>query len=468
MAVGSLSYLPFASRVAWASSLTAAIIGLLLIIWASLAIAGKVTIEISPRHFRWHFAVLASLVSWILIQSLLPVPPNWAHPSWIDAREILALEFDGRISATPGSGLTLLVLLLSYVGVFWLTLQLTRRPARAFVCMMVISGTGGVIALVGLISHLGGWTLLPWMPEQAPVVRGTFINRNHFATLCGLTLVVSVGLFLDLYARERHRSIKPLRASGYLVRSILGGGWFHLTVILMASMALIMSGSRAGVAASGVGLLTLICAIYLPVGQSATRIPTPVWWIAIIVIVTFVINGDHLLFRFQDQPISESARFLAFGDAFLGILDYPLTGVGYGAFEQAFQVYRGEDLEKLYYYLENTYLEMIFELGIPAGLLWFAMLGAICYRCLRGVLVRARNRVYPAIALSSAALAGFHAMFDYSFQVPAIALSFAMILGVGVAQSWPTEPRPDVMQGRSRRTLGPKPSGSPSALDIDD
>ena len=119
------------------------------------------------------------------------------------------------------------------------------------------------------------------------------------------------------------------------------------------------------------------------------------------------------------------------------------TGIGYGAFEQAFQPYRGEDVPHLRFLLENTYLETVFELGVPAALLWFGMLGALLIQCLRGVMQRVRDRVYPTIAVASAAVAGFHSMFDMSLQIPAVAMTFSAILGVGVAQSWPSGRQPE-------------------------
>jgi hypothetical protein len=41
-----------------------------------------------------------------------------------------------------------------------------------------------------------------------------------------------------------------------------------------------------------------------------------------------------------------------------------------------------------------------------------------------------------SISLACFLLAAFHALFDFSLQMPALAGVFAWLLGLGVAQSW--------------------------------
>jgi hypothetical protein len=42
------------------------------------------------------------------------------------------------------------------------------------------------------------------------------------------------------------------------------------------------------------------------------------------------------------------------------------------------------------------------------------------------------------LTVAATALVGFHSIFDFSLQIPAIALTYAVILGLGVAQAAPT------------------------------
>jgi hypothetical protein len=76
--------------------------------------------------------------------------------------------------------------------------------------------------------------------------------------------------------------------------------------------------------------------------------------------------------------------------------------------------------------------------GLPAALLWWSSLLWLMGICARGILTRRRNRLYPLVAMGAGILVGIHANFDFSLQMPAVALTFAAILGVGVAQAFPT------------------------------
>jgi hypothetical protein len=58
-----------------------------------------------------------------------------------------------------------------------------------------------------------------------------------------------------------------------------------------------------------------------------------------------------------------------------------------------------------------------------------------------GVFQRRRDGIYPAIAVAATVLVGVHAVVDFSLQIPAVAVTYAAILGMGVAQSFSTTTR---------------------------
>jgi hypothetical protein len=73
---------------------------------------------------------------------------------------------------------------------------------------------------------------------------------------------------------------------------------------------------------------------------------------------------------------------------------------------------------------------MVMELGWPAAAALFAGLGLLALRCLHG-----RSAVYPAVLASCSVLVGVHALVDFSLEMPAIAATYALLLGVGCAQA---------------------------------
>ena len=113
---------------------------------------------------------------------------------------------------------------------------------------------------------------------------------------------------------------------------------------------------------------------------------------------------------------------------------------GLGTFASAYRVYRsgriGPNVERAH----NDYLEMTLELGIPAAACFFAALGTLVLVCAFGVFTRRRDAELPAAGAASCTLVGAHAFVDFSLQIPAVAATFALVLGVATAQSWRTDP----------------------------
>ena len=119
-----------------------------------------------------------------------------------------------------------------------------------------------------------------------------------------------------------------------------------------------------------------------------------------------------------------------------GIVDNPLLGFGYGAFEDAFKLYREERITKLANYAHNTFLENMFELGVPAALCLFGALLGVVLTCLRGIANRRRDWAFPAAGVAASVLAATHAMLDFGLQIPATAMLYALVMGVACAQSY--------------------------------
>jgi hypothetical protein len=55
-----------------------------------------------------------------------------------------------------------------------------------------------------------------------------------------------------------------------------------------------------------------------------------------------------------------------------------------------------------------------------------------------GFFARRRDSHYAAIAAAACVLIGLHSLVDFSLQIQANALAFALLLGLGLAQSWST------------------------------
>ena len=93
--------------------------------------------------------------------------------------------------------------------------------------------------------------------------------------------------------------------------------------------------------------------------------------------VIFYISGKILVDRFDYWMDACAYRGRVFELTWNAIRDNPWLGYGYGSYQEAFPLYKTMDIAGstshplLWDYAHNTYLETIFELGLPAAILLF-------------------------------------------------------------------------------------------------
>ena len=120
------------------------------------------------------------------------------------------------------------------------------------------------------------------------------------------------------------------------------------------------------------------------------------------------------------------------------IADAPWFGLGLGTFQDAYPLYASQVLPFVMDKAHCDYLEFAAGIGLPAAIAWWIAIAWLTLLCLRGVRVRRRNRLYPLVAVAASVLVAVHSSVDFSLQLPAVALLYATILGLGVAQALPT------------------------------
>ena len=161
--------------------------------------------------------------------------------------------------------------------------------------------------------------------------------------------------------------------------------------------------------------------------------------IVFVVFLLFVMIGGHtLVSRFNVENVGQDTaiRMAAYSLTLDAISDNPWFGFGLGTFDTAFRIYRDSSLPVWFHHAHNDYLEMMMDLGIPAALILFAVIGVLISVCVKGVWKRKRDSVYPAVGVAASVLIAVHSLFDFSMHIPAIAALYVALLGLGVGQSW--------------------------------
>ncbi len=365
-------------------------------------------------------------------------PFAWHHPLWMQSAELVGVEQRGSISLAPEDGKTALMRLLCYAVVFFLAFQLGRERSRAHAIFNWLVLAGLAYGIFGLISFWSGYEpeLLFHGRDMPDHVRSTFVNRNHFATWQGLTILCAITMFYLKMSRPAVRPYDvPLDHESRAEQLVLNA-WLPLTGLLLMVTALILTHSRGGFIAAFAGIIVLLAFLN---GRSSGKGPkSRLTVIAALGVagIAFFLTSDVLLERFERKVISGEDRLVVFTQVGKGIGDNPMLGFGYGTFSDSFRLY--DQIEEPLHFTRahNTWLENVFELGFPAALALFLAIGGLALTCWHGVRRRRRDWVFPATGVAATVLVGTHALVDFSLQIPAVAIIYACIMGVAAAQSY--------------------------------
>lgn len=282
----------------------------------------------------------------------------------------------------------------------------------------VILAIGSLESVVTLLQATGA---LPITAKDPPYPAGTYVNHNHLAGF--LEVALPIALVLALVPSRRRSPVGPPTGAAVLMGA-----------------ALVLSQSRGGWLAAGVGLAVLL---YLLRHQlKSKRLLASVLGLVVVggAFVTLT-GGEALRTRaatLEREALIEGEQLrVGFWRASLAMVwEHPIRGVGLGAFGVHYPRHRPEGGVLSPRYSHNDYLQTAAEGGLPALLLLLLGLGAVAWPLYKGVLdgPSAHSRALAAAGLASLASYAAHGLVDFNMQIPANLLALAVLLGVGIGE----------------------------------
>jgi len=455
----ALAPLPFGGNQPWAWSAIALALGAVAVVWGVVAAFDRSLVTLSGRRTLPFAAAFLALALWFALQASGLLPDALQHPAWREMGGVLGVEPRRSLALVPDRAWTALMRLLSYAAAFWLALHLLRRRGLGdrFLWVLVVAGLG--YAVYGLAVHLGGLREILWIDKYSywESLTSVFINRNSYAAYAGVGLVVTVGLLLDSLRRiELPAHLGRRGRLVYFLDHLSFGVWFLAASFLVLLAALLLTGSRGGLLASLIGLVAV--ALTVGGGGGSRRLVLAV--VLLLGLGGFVAMQSGALLQQRlgsvDQELEgeSGGRLQLFRLALEGIAERPLAGSGLGSFPARFLELRDEDsgLEPLNQVrVHNSYLEIALEAGVPAALLLYAILGAILVLQWRSLSRAGVERRFPAIAAAATLLLAVHSLVDFPVQMPGIAVTYAALAGLGLAQSFPHSRPPQSREAAAER-----------------
>lgn len=438
--------LPRASNQEWGAALLAALIAALLLAALPLVGSGESRRGSPPfedeRPIPLGVLISGLLIALVAVYSWLQIdvrtPAEWHHPIWSMLEES-GIAAESRISLSAVASEDALVRLLAPVAMFALCFALARsqRRARHLLHGFVVIATA--IAAGGLIGKIIGIEFLT-SRAYADSVTSTFINRNHFATYVNLGVLVTLALMIEPLFQNRGGeggSLLIRLARGISV--IFEQRRFLAIALVILVLASVSSLSRGGLL-SAVVAVSFLLFVGLISTRTDRRLVVLVLAGSLVVLGLIVwLAGEPLLARFEDlqseEDIASGGRLSGWQVTLEAIAERPWLGYGHGAYQEMFLLRRDERFGGVFDHAHNDYLEILAELGLIAGAALLLALALLFATCLRGALSRRRGKLYPLTGAAACVLIAVHALVDFSMAIPAVAVSFAALLGIACAQA---------------------------------
>ena len=365
-------------------------------VWLQLApLPLEVLSRVSPEAARWHEIA--------------------AHPAVLDAAP-LTLDRHGTLQAALKST--------AYVVFFALSLLLLSQRERITAAAFTLVISGFAQAMFGGLSALAD--------SFGESAHGSFVNRNHYAAYLVMCLSVGIGVLIANLTGAVSRTWKQFFRN--VIALILSPRMLLRLALVVMVIALVLTRSRMGNSSFFVSLLAA-GAIGLAFSKRATR--SMVVLIASLVVVDIFIVGtyfgmERVLERIEQTRLETEDRGDIASYALNLWRDYPVFGSGLGSFHAVIPRYWGEIPGAPYTHAHNDYLQFACEVGAVGVVLLGAMLLMSFLVALRAQHVRT-DPLMRGISFGS--MMGIialmiHSAVDFSLQIPAIALTFMLILAL--------------------------------------
>lgn len=367
------------------------------------------------------FAFAAALIALPLLQAWLPgaLAGGEGRAALAADLEQFGVAAPAHWSLAPAASRAAAFQLLPALALFALVVSLPRAAQRRLAQLIVVLAMASLLLGVAQLGAPQESPLNPY-PQWAPAMNGLFANQNHQATL----LVVAATL-----ACARLTVVAGAWPPGRPHRVVHGVG--AALVMLLAAVALPLTGSRAGVV-----LIILACALVViahwPAWRGGARSH-----LALVACLAVAALALFLSLRWmQVEAIDELRGPLRALTGEIAARFAPM-GTGVGSYVPVFEQEAPRELLMASYvnHAHNEYAQWWLEAGMPAVLAMLLGAAALALSLRNTLRQPAQARVLGVTALVALGAILAHSFVDYPLRTPAMMAVAAVLAGIAVGQA---------------------------------
>lgn len=334
------------------------------------------------------------------------------------------------------------------------TLNSRKRIETAVIVILLL---GAFESLYGIIQTFSGYHHIWWLEDaKTKAVSGTYLNRNHFAGVMELGIILAIVYAGALASGDRGGRAPAGRGRKFrdrFLKYLSGEGQYPRRVLIIFSgvvmgVGLLLSASRGGIISTAGALL--ITGLFFLFRSSHRRKGY------IVLILFFMTMGygiyigiDDTLQRFDFFDRDMEYRMVMAERAVALLKDYPLAGTGLGSFE--FSYGRFQDPVHLHAFVNfahNDWVQFLAEGGLLGAALLLGGLAWFFFRALRRWRKQSDDfAVCLGVAPFAALFAlGIHSVSDFNLHRPANMMLLIAVIAIGTAALHLGRHRRDGMQ----------------------
>ncbi len=387
------------------------------------------------------------LFALLVILQIVPLPAHWI--SRIGGGRslsagLLAIEHRAgawtTLSIYPHATWIMLMKFLAYLGAFIIAAAVFDSQTRKSVLVRVLVFLGLFEAAYGIVQYLANWQKIFWMNKvyYTSEATGTYINHNHFAGFIELTfpfMMASAFYYFQTWQGKHRRGpsrVDPAVASTAGIYSLLYGFF-----LIIAIVGVIFSRSRTGILATVLTVALLAILTLLKTRRKSWMIGLGAF-LLIVLGYGLWIGLNPVVSRFQafqggKQYFENEGRLPVWQSTLDIIRAHPVVGAGLGTFEYSYRQVQSFWVTDTFTHAHNDYLELTAGTGVLGAMLLFVPIIILLILMIRSFITDTR-RYRPAVTLACAGSTLailIHSVADFNLHIPANALVFAVILGIG-------------------------------------
>ncbi|MBY0429209.1 MAG: O-antigen ligase family protein [Alphaproteobacteria bacterium] len=389
-----------------------------------------------PKRIKIALVLFALVLCWGFLQTQSFMPEAWHHPLWQDASKALGTPIQGSIALWRDEAFFSLNRLTTYIIAGLLAYILAGDPARAKLMLEGLWYSGIALCFYGYLNVITGNTKVLWIDktQYENDLTSTFVSKNHFAIYAVMVMLSGMALLYQSW-RNALRNIQAKQMLKAFLRWLQENAFFQVFLILYVFGAIILSHCRSGLILGLIGTATFFIGyqIYSKNWKRALTLAAISFCFSAVIIIIAEQSSEHFAHLFIDQSAGD--RLSVYKMCLAAISENPLFGYGLGSFQAVYRLYN-HSVTWSFNRAHSDTLESLVDLGVPFGLMLWAAVALLFSGLAHGILTRRRHGLFPALGIAASVVVIAHSSIDFSLQIPGVAMPFAMLLGLALAQSW--------------------------------